>query len=655
MNKLFYTKLAAQNIKKNSRFYFPYLLTCIGTIAGFYIMCSITFDEGISKMPGAAPLQTILYMGCFIVGIFAAIFLFYTNSFLMKRRKKEIGLYNILGMGKRHIAIVLFFESLFVGMIGIVGGLALGILFNKLILLALFKIMDFGVPFGFSISVPSIVVTCILFGIIIIVTLLSNLAKVHVAKPIELLYGNNMGEKEPKTKWILAILGVLLLGTGYYIALTVEDPILALSLYFLAVICVILGTYCLFTAVSIAVLKLLRKNKAFYYQPKHFTAVSGMIYRMKQNAVGLANICILSTMVLVMISTTVSLYAGAEDSLLKLYPSEVTVYVDVREDKDAVKNDIAEAVAKNELSMENVSERTYLSFGAGKIGNEFTFDRERSDAAAAILCICTTEEYNRLTGKDAALNEGEVLLYTANAQAFSGKFLIGDREFRVRETLQEFPEVAMFLSYLSPVYYMVVPDEGTFTAIEQMQKNAYGEAASVAQYSLGFDLNGSKEEEKACIKDIGNSLQMQFTIRSRMESADSFYGLYGGFLFLGLFLAVLFTMAAVLIIYYKQVSEGYEDKERFEIMQKVGMSHSEVKHTINAQILMVFFLPILVACIHLAFNFKIMTKLLMLFGLVNCEHLFLICTGITIGVFCIVYGLVYLLTSKTYYKIVRRG
>ncbi|WP_406542331.1 FtsX-like permease family protein [Clostridium ljungdahlii] len=325
MNKLFYPRLAVINIKKNSKTYFPFILTCICTIMMFYIMHAISINKGLDGASGSESLKTLLFLGTIVIGIFSAIFLFYTNSFLIKRRKKEIGLYNVLGLEKKHIAKILFFECIFTSVISLTAGLIGGIILNKLMFLLLIKMLNFKVSFGFSISVPSIIKTLIVFCSIFFVTLLSNLFQIKILKPIELLKGSEQGEKEPKTKWIMTIIGLAALCGGYGIALNVKSPLAALNLFFGAVILVMIGTYALFTAGSIAVLKFLRKQKNFYYKTGHFISVSGMMYRMKQNAVGLANICILSTAVLVMLSTTISLYAGMEDILKLRYPRDIVV------------------------------------------------------------------------------------------------------------------------------------------------------------------------------------------------------------------------------------------------------------------------------------------------------------------------------------------
>ncbi|NLT13215.1 MAG: FtsX-like permease family protein, partial [Clostridiales bacterium] len=408
MSKFFYGKLAAVNIRKNGRIYVPYILTCIFTICMFYIMLFITLNKGLSKMPGADALSVIMWMGTVVIGLFSAVILLYTNSFLMKRRKKELGLYNILGMGKNHIARVMALENLYVSLGTIIAGLFAGILLSKLMLLLLLKLLRFDVPFGFEISPMAVIVTVIVFAAIFFVTLLSNLGRVHLSKPIELLYGGNVGEKEPKTKWVLAVIGFLALASGYTIAIVTENPISALGLFFIAVILVILGTYCLFTAGSIALLKSLRKNKAFYYKTKHFTSVSGMIYRMKQNAVGLANICILSTMVLVMLSTTVSLYIGMEDALRSRYPRNIAVTAAEAKDDTirTIRDQTDEIILQSGIPVENVVKYKYKSYFANRGGTVFSNsgDAAASGPSNAIIILIPLDDYNWLRGTDVALS-----------------------------------------------------------------------------------------------------------------------------------------------------------------------------------------------------------------------------------------------------------
>lgn len=325
MSKGYYTKLALNNIKKNSKAYIPYILTCIGTIIMFYNMIFLVVVKDMGPISNNGSLRFMLLLGTIITGIFSFIFLSYTNNFLIKQRKKEFGLFNILGMEKRHIAKIMFFETFFIGLISLVAGIVGGILISKLMILLLLKIINFKVVFGFEIPVAAVITTLVLFGVIFFVNLIYNILQVHLSKPIELLKGGNVGDREPKTKWVSTIVGILSLGFGYYLALTAKSPLVALNMFFIAVIFVMIGTHNLFKAGSIALLKSLRKNKNYYYKTNHFISVSGMIYRMKQNAAGLANICILSTAVIITLFTTVSLYVGLEDVLRSRYPRNIVI------------------------------------------------------------------------------------------------------------------------------------------------------------------------------------------------------------------------------------------------------------------------------------------------------------------------------------------
>ncbi|NBJ14603.1 MAG: FtsX-like permease family protein [Dehalobacter sp. 4CP] len=669
--RTFYPKLAFLNIQKNGKFYLPYLLTCIITVAMFYIMRYIATNSSLNDMLGAGSLKEILFFGSIVVGIFAAIFLFYTNSFLMKRRKKELGLYNILGMEKRHIAWVLLFETFIVAAVSLVLGLFLGILLSKLIILILFEMLKFTIPWGFSVSSASLLVSVLLFFGIFLATLLFNLMEIRLAKPIELLHGGQTGEREPKTKWMLAILGILTLGAGYTIAIVTESPLSAVSLFFIAVVLVIVGTYCLFTAGSIALLKLLRSNKHFYYQTKHFIAVSGMIYRMKQNAVGLANICILSTMVLIMVSTTVSLYSGMENLLDNRFPTDISVGFKNPTDgemEDRLRQ-LQDTVSEQGRSLSKLTDYTALSFAVSRDGNTFATDTNNyvSSSDASELCFITATEYEHLTGKTVTPAADEVLVYSNGGQ-IGESFSLFNQSFRVREHLDSIPITGQFNARLVDGYFMVVSDDTVLNQLYTQQKTAYGDRASSIRGEISFNLDGTDEEKLVCYDAIkavlnkplssesaaaytGEYIDHLSTMECKQAAASDFYALYGGFLFLGLFLGTLFLMATVLIIYYKQISEGYDDKERFEIMQKVGLSRSEVKRAISSQIVIVFFLPILMAGIHILAAFKMITKLLAVLNLTNIP-LFIGCTIGTILIFGLIYGVVYALTARVYYRIV---
>lgn len=664
MNKGMYTKLAITNIKNNRQFYFPYLLTGIITVAMFYIMCALESNPGIQSMPGAKDLGLILRLGIGVIGIFAVIFLFYTNSFIIKRRKKELGIYNILGMEKRHIAKILSKEAFFTAIIAIGGGLVTGVLFHKLACMLLYRMIGFNGGITFSFSKKGVMITAILFAIVYLLTYIYDLFQVQLANPIELLQSGNKGEREPKTKAIMAVLGVLCLGTGYFIAITTKNPIKALTLFFVAVILVIIGTYLLFTAGSIALLKILRRNKGYYYQTKHFTSVSGMIYRMKQNAVGLANICILSTMVLVAVSTTVSLYVGIEDIMKERYPNEINIsaYYDTGAPaEDSIAPIVEKSVKESGRKIRHEEDYLELYFAAIKDQGQYSLDKEKVKTAGdrvSGFVVLTREDCKKKYNEEIPeLAENEVALFTIKKTDMD-TLVLENRSYHVKEIkqFQNTEDFETIADMMDEYYYVIVNDVQDMERLWQLQKDIYQENSSSISRQVRLDIDGDSEQKKECFENIKTALEPEqakarILIDSRQSNLDEFYQIYGGFLFLGLFLGILFLMITVLIIFYKQISEGYDDKERFSIMEKVGMSNDEVKATIRSQVRTVFFLPILMAAVHVGMAFPMIKRLLSLFGLSNTA-LFVGCMAGTILVFALIYLLVFLKTSKTYYKIV---
>lgn len=659
-----YTKLAITNIKNNRQFYFPYLLTGIITVAMFYIMCALESNPGIQSMPGAKDLGLILRLGIGVIGIFAVIFLFYTNSFIIKRRKKELGIYNILGMEKRHIAKILSKEAFFTAIIAIGGGLVTGVLFHKLACMLLYRMIGFNGGITFSFSKKGVMITAILFAIVYLLTYIYDLFQVQLANPIELLQSGNKGEREPKTKAIMAVLGVLCLGAGYFIAITTKNPIKALTLFFVAVILVIIGTYLLFTAGSIALLKILRRNKGYYYQTKHFTSVSGMIYRMKQNAVGLANICILSTMVLVAVSTTVSLYVGVEDIMKERYPNEINIraYYDTgAPSEDSIAPIVEKSVKESGRKIRHEEDYLELYFAAIKDQGQYSLDKEKVKTAGdrvSGFVVLTREDCKKKYNEEIPeLAENEVALFTIKKTDMD-TLVLENRSYHVKEIkqFQNTEDFETIADMMDEYYYVIVNDVQDMERLWQLQKDIYQENSSSISRQVRLDIDGDSEQKKECFENIKTALgpeqaKARILIDSRQSSLDEFYQIYGGFLFLGLFLGILFLMITVLIIFYKQISEGYDDKERFSIMEKVGMSNDEVKATIRSQVRTVFFLPILMAAIHVGMAFPMIKRLLSLFALSNTA-LFAGCMAGTILVFALIYLLVFLKTSKTYYKIV---
>ena len=641
MNNFIYEKLAVTNLKNNRKTYVPYIFTGVLTVMMFYIIDALSRGKGITQ----DTLKICLQYATGVIVVFAVIFLFYTNSFLIKRRKKEIGVYNILGMGKRHIARMMAVETILTAGISILGGLVFGIIFGKLMYLLLLKILHNSVDMQFSVNGTAIVQTVILFAGIFLLTYLYNILQIQLVNPVELLHGGNQGEKEPKSRWLLVIVGVAALGNGYWIALTTEAPLEALLKFFVAVVCVIIGTYALFIAGSIVVLKILRKNKAYYYNPKHFTSVSGMIYRMKQNGAGLANICVLSTMVLVMVSTTVSLYAGMEDILDSRFPRDVSIVCNEADtnNEETLQRLIKEQCEKTGVKITDRVRYRYGSMNAVLKGNNLEkVEQYYPDNHFYYVEMITQEEYNRIEKQNVSLKEQEILTYTTNGKCGKKQINIAGQNYQVKKELSEMTSQPKSTVEMYKTLYIVFANAEQIERIESFS------------YADKFNLKGDDGKQKETLEQIQNEFYEKFpdgTMESRMLSRSSFYELYGGLFFIGIYLGSMFIMATVLIIYYKQISEGYDDRERYQIMQKVGMSKKEVKRSIRSQVLSVFFLPLVVAVIHVAVAFKVMTKILGVLNLTNVS-LFAVCTIITIAVFAVFYIIVYSITAKEYYRIV---
>lgn len=694
MRKLsFYPKLAARSIKNNRQFYLPYILTVIGTCAAMYILYALNFDPGFDQLGagttnGQAYVQFFMQLGIVMVSLFCFIFLVYTNSFLMKRRTKELGLYNVLGMGKKNIAGILVFESLYIAVIGIVLGLALGVLLHKLMMLLLYWLMRLPAPFGFAIQVKAMVNTSVFFVVIIFLTLILNLWRVGRSKPVELLRGGNVGEKEPKVNWLVVVIGVLTLGGGYFIAVWVKDSVTAIAFYFVAVFLVIIGTYCLFTSLSILALKALKKNKRYYYKSKHFISVSGMLYRMKRNGVGLANICIIATMVMVMISGTLSLYLGCDEVVRLNTPTDI-----VAQGRHYFSYSVEESTPEEREVINPDALNSYVLDRYAEAGAEPTsgYQVEYLEAFTQVagsngqnaytnFYILTADTYAALTGEDApVLGEGETLALV-NVPGSYDTFMSGFRfqgydssgnltgeqsvEFHItgecRNILNTLVRSDALLEAGEDNYVLMVVD-GTDTLNELGQLTKTGRYYWEGRYNFAQLSDSEQLALNEAFWSMNNGAfdfsahgcgyVSYFSSSARVSVEQNIFGLSGGFLFLGVFLGLVFMMAAVLIIYYKQVSEGYEDQRRFDIMRKVGLSRREARRSIRSQILTVFFLPLIVAAVHIAFDFKLVLQLLTLFALRNTT-LTALCTLGTLAAFCLIYALVYMLTARAYYKIV---
>lgn len=672
MHKGIFSRLAKQNIRNNKSTYIPYIITCIFCIAMIYMMEFLrdcpTLDQAVRQ---ADEVRMIVFTGEIVVEIFCIIFLIYSNSFLMKRRQKEIGLYNILGLERNHIGIVMFLETIITSIGSLAGGIAAGIIGSKLALLLLLKLLHIPSVLGFYISVKGIFTCLFMFGIIFLMILFLNLAKIHLSRPVELLRGNNTGEKEPVVKWLMALIGFICLGAGYYLAVTTESPIKAITIFLLAVILVMAGTYLLFTAGSIVILKFLRRRKSFYYRTGNFISISGMLYRMKQNAIGLASICILSTGVLLMIAMTVSIYFGMNDIMLNRYPYDVDMSVtSISEDECQTAIEAFEkAIADNKVPVEKSVEEIYLDIVCSKNGDQILIkpaNTIRNSDSVLVLSLLDQAEYERLTGISANLNDGEIFAWYPSAVQ-KDSVTVDETEFTVKKWLDKNP-LTCGEDAVSDNAVLVVTDED-FKKFDEMRTEMYKGVSSAPAgedltLHLGLDITGSETDKidfgtpvMEVVKDLkkngGLSENSWITSGIRQQEYESYYADNGSLLFIGIFLGSLFLMGTAMIIYYKQISEGYEDQKRFEIMQKVGLSRREVRSSVRRQILMVFFLPLLMAMLHITMAFPMIRRMLLLFGMTNTK-LFIGCTAGTVLIFAVVYGLIYLMTARSYYHIVER-
>ena len=672
MHKGIFSRLAKQNIRNNKSTYIPYIITCIFCIAMIYMMEFLrdcpTLDQAVRQ---ADEVRMIVFTGEIVVEIFCIIFLIYSNSFLMKRRQKEIGLYNILGLERNHIGIVMFLETIITSIGSLAGGIAAGIIGSKLALLLLLKLLHIPSVLGFYISVKGIFTCLFMFGIIFLMILFLNLAKIHLSRPVELLRGNNTGEKEPVVKWLMALIGFICLGAGYYLAVTTESPIKAITIFLLAVILVMAGTYLLFTAGSIVILKFLRRRKSFYYRTGNFISISGMLYRMKQNAIGLASICILSTGVLLMIAMTVSIYFGMSGIMLSRcrYDVDMSVTSISEEECQTAIEAFEKAIADNKVPVEKSVEEIYLDIVCSKNGDQILIkpaNTIRNSDSVLVLSLLDQAEYERLTGISANLNDGEIFAWYPSAVQ-KDSVTVDETEFTVKKWLDKNP-LTCGEDAVSDNAVLVVTDED-FKKFDEMRTEMYKGVSSAPAgedltLHLGLDITGSETDKidfgtpvMEVVKDLkkngGLSENSWITSGIRQQEYESYYADNGSLLFIGIFLGSLFLMGTAMIIYYKQISEGYEDQKRFEIMQKVGLSRREVRSSVRRQILMVFFLPLLMAMLHITMAFPMIRRMLLLFGMTNTK-LFIGCTAGTVLIFAVVYGLIYLMTARSYYHIVER-
>ena len=665
MRRGLFGKLAVQNIRNNRSTYIPYMLTCIFCIAMMYMMEFLRDCPTLEKaVPQASEVRLIVGTGEVVVGIFCVIFLIYSNSFLAKRRKKEFGLFQILGMEKKHLAKILFFESLYLWAASLGIGILLGVLLYRLLFLVLMKLTGLNGTIGFAFSAKAVGST-MLFGLTFVINFLLSLRQIHVSQPVELLHGGAQGEREPKTKLLTAVLGFMLLGVGYYLALTSQSSMDALDKFFNAIALVMVGTYCLFSAGSIAFLKILKKNKNYYYQTRHFTSISGMLYRMKQNAVGLANICILSTGVLLVISISTCLWTGIEEVTYTRFPHQISIEANTgvsgimktvepvsQKMIEEVKTGIDQHLEEKQLRKKYESDQRYYVMLADVDRNKVEKTQSDDAAASTLIKIMEESEYNQVTGEQVELEPGQALVFQAKQKNYGYDTIeLGNQTYEVKKWNTD--KKSYILDEKTQVYETM-----TVVTRNHEAKEAYaavqGKEPEGYSWEYALDLIGDAGEQITVGDEIETILtESSFNgwVEVREKERNTVYSLYGSLLFLGVFVGALFLMGAVMIIYYKQVSEGFDDRKRFQIMQKVGMSRKEIRQTIQSQVVTVFFLPLAVAVVHTMVAFPLTRRIMAMLNFPD-SNLFLAATAITIAAFAVVYLIVYVLTARAYYKIV---
>ena len=672
----FYPKLAWEGIRKNKRLYLPYIMTCIGMVMMHYIISYLSGAAILDSVLGSETVGYAMSLGSWVIAVFSVLFLFYTNSFLIRRRKKEFGLYNILGMGKWNIGRIVLWESVIVAVLSLVLGLAAGALLAKVFELAVANLMGAQITYEITIAPDVMVGTGMIYGGIFLLLLLNSLRQIATSNPLELLRSENAGEKPPKANWLVGLAGVIILGIAYYIALTIESPVTALVIFFVAAGMVIVATYFLFGAGSVVMCRLLQKNKRYYYKANHFVSVSSMTYRMNRNGAGLASICVLLTMVMVMLSSTAALYVGTEEQVLSRYPRDINLQITMNEyaSLDNTKLDANRAEITGILGDDLSKVENLVDYRVGNTSGMLSngeFSNERQDMQnfdygmandAVLLFVVPLEDYNRIMGTQQTLDDDEVLIYGYRTDYDAPTIRVNDGQtYRVKEVVDDWVSNGEASMTVIPTVYVFTNDVDAFTKPMQGMTTDWGTPMMTFDWMYCFDMDATEEEIADVFYAIRNSQWMNGLYESEEVASvtaecqdierEGFYAMFGGLLSLGILLSILFLAAAVLIIYYKQISEGYEDQKRFDIMRKVGMTKRDIRKSINSQMLTVFFLPLVTAGIHLCVAFPIIHKILQMFNMHNIV-LHIATTAGCFLIFGVFYALVYRITSNAYYSIV---
>ena len=658
-------RLALSNLIKNRKLYYPYALATILAIAITYIFTSLTLNPHLDDLTGSDPIKMVLGMGLVIVALSSGIIVLYANSFVMKNRSKELGLYSMLGLEKRHLFSMILKETVILGFVTLILGIGVGALFDKLIYAFLQRLIGESTGLVSTFQVMTIPIVLVIFACIFSLLVLVNGFRLLRLNPLQLTKDGLKGEKKGRFLVIQTFLGLGSMGYGYYLALSVKDPVIAIMSFFLAVLLVILGTYLLFNAGTTVVLQLLKKKKSYYYKPNNMISISNLVFRMKKNAVGLATIAILSSMVLVTLVGAASIYAGKKDYLASATPHDYSVAgnkVDLTSTKKLMDDFL---IKTGEQANEEVAV-SYLLFGIkNQETNKLTVftKNERKVVPKSIVLVFSQETFKQLTGKELNLSSNQIALYTKNKTLKTQKSLsIDGKNYQIHRQLGDFinkkiPNIYKII--VSDYSYLVVPDIKIFessmkgTSIAQatyVGVNVKDPTHDAKKNSDLLDQMTDKATQQLAGQTTGVS-QSYLTANSRYDAEGMVNGFVGGTFFIGIFLSIIFMLGTVLVIYYKQISEGYEDRERFVILQKIGLDDLQVKQTIRKQVLTVFFLPLIFAFIHLAFAYHMISLIVRIIGVLNPD-LMLVVTIIVCGVFFLAYVLVFALTSRSYRRIV---
>ena len=656
-------KLAISNLIKNRKLYYPFALSVILAVTISYLFYSLAFNPKIVDLRGASAIQFTLQLGLVVVTLASAIIVLYANSFVMKNRSKELGVYGMLGLEKRHLIGMTFKELLIFGLVTVTAGIGIGALFDNLIFALLLKLAKMKVELVATFQWSVVLSILLVFGFIFLVIVFLNAVRIIRMDALQLSREKSKGEKKGRFLVLQTLVGLIALGSGYYLAQSVKDPISATLTFFIAVMLVIVATYLLFNAGITVFLQLLKKNKRYYYQPNNLISVSNLIFRMKKNAVGLATIAILSTMVLVTMSAATSIYNGSENMKKLMYPHDFDVkgqHVEV-EDLDKL---LTQYASEKNLTISNKDVLGYASFGlSSQDGTKLTtFEKgQNSVMPKTVFLVFDQKDYEKMTGQKLNLTGNEVGLWARNDQLKGQKaFSLNNQDYTIKQEIQQ--DFAMnhvsnqYVLLVSDYNYLVVPNLQNF--LEQ-----YQDFAVYTQFYGGMDVTASQEEQlkltddfDAYVNNFSHNLKsedaMVYNGTTKTDAIAQMNAFFGGILFIGIFLSIIFMVGTVLVIYYKQISEGYEDRERFVILQKVGLDQKQIKQTINKQVLTVFFLPVIFAFLHLAFAYHMLSLILKVIGVVDTAMMLSVTLSIC-GIFALIYVLIFMITSRSYRRIVQ--